>query len=56
MPYLQSTRVPLDRRKRDTCGHRSPLTGRSCNRHAGHRLRHHFAWLHIDGRVREVWS
>ena len=38
------------------CWHRSPASHRPCTRAAGHSGRHHFAWTHLDGRVREVWT
>ena len=41
----------------DTCGHRSPRTGKPCRRAEGHQGRHAFIWRHADpGLVREVWE
>jgi hypothetical protein len=40
----------------DTCGHKSPRTGKPCRRAEGHTGRHAFIWRHLDGRVREVWA
>ena len=50
---IQGIRVP--KHGADTCGHRSPSLW-PCTRATGHTGRHHFAWTHLDGRVREVWA
>lgn len=38
------------------CWQRSPRTNRPCARAQGHAGRHAWAWLHLGGKVREVWS
>ncbi len=38
------------------CTDRSPKTNRPCTRAADHTGRHHYAWTHLDQRVREVWA
>lgn len=50
----QTVRVPNV--AADTCGHRNPKTLKPCTRATSHHGRHHFAWRHLDGRVREVWE
>ena len=56
MAEVQSIRIPVRRGPQDDCADRSPLWGYLCNRPAGHTGRHLFAWRHVDGTVREVWS
>lgn len=48
--------VSVPKTSADTCGHRNPKTLKPCTRATGHHGRHHFAWRHLDGRVREVWA
>lgn len=48
-------RVPIT--SADTCGRRSPKTGKPCRRAEGHTGRHAFIWLKVDpGIVRETWA
>jgi hypothetical protein len=51
-----STGIRVPNTSADTCGHRSPRSLKPCTRATGHGGRHHFAWRHLDGRVREVWE
>jgi hypothetical protein len=38
------------------CTSRNPRTLIACTRAEGHSGRHHFAWQHLDNRVRQVWA
>ena len=42
--------------KAPRCWQHSPTTHRPCTRSASHTGRHHFAWIHLGGKVREVWE
>ena len=42
--------------KAHRCWQHSPKTNLPCTRATSHTGRHHFAWTHLDGRVREVWT
>jgi len=53
----QSTpRITVPAIKSDRCGRRSPATNRPCTRASSHTGRHLFAWIHLGGKVREVWN
>lgn len=46
--------VPAIKARR--CWRHSPKTNRPCTRAVDHTGRHHFAWIHLGGKVREVWG
>ena len=55
VPTASPARITVPQIRSRRCWDNSP-NGRPCSRAAGHAGRHLFAWIHLDGRVREVWQ